>query len=117
FPFLNLISSIISSRLNPLKICHPNITAMFKKLCNKLELDIDFDDILDKYNVLSSRVGKSNTLDIFFPFDSNFMQESSKHLSKKYLFWFFVNSIDASSDFSEDLDESRDEVIGMSVSM
>ncbi|XP_031574180.1 RNA polymerase I-specific transcription initiation factor RRN3-like [Actinia tenebrosa] len=104
---------IITSRLNPLKVCLPNIVNLFAHVTRRYEILLCYTVIernkrsmlpvaTTQSNKAASRLTVFNQLDSFFPFDPYLLRRSGKFIKPLYQDW---QGIDEETDIHDELNE------------
>lgn len=105
---------VITSRLNPLKMCLPTVVDMFASLANRHEVAFSY-TILEqnKRLVLSTEAASGGTcqqqhnlLDCFFPFDPYQLKRSGKFFAALYQQWEEPGDAEKENREEEDVDHS-----------
>ncbi|KAL7269125.1 DNA independent RNA polymerase I transcription factor [Rhizina undulata] len=110
---LEVLSKVVTSRFNPLKVCSPAVVETFAKITNHLQF-------LFCYTIIEQNkrtaIGVGGELDSYFPFDPYNLSRSRKWIDGYYVEWQPVEGLEddnssAESDESDvsDVEETEDE--------
>jgi RNA polymerase I-specific transcription initiation factor RRN3 len=114
---------LISTRLNPLKLCLPSVVEKFAQITKQMELVFCYSImehnkrvIIDVTNTLQMPEAKklkahlsvNSLLDSFFPFDPYCLKRSHKFVKSHYVEWTEEDDSSSESDEMDDRSEKTD---------
>ena len=88
----DVVKSLITSFLNPLRVCQPSVVRSFSAItrsyllvsCNSIIMRDNKTALPTSTNLVMGGKGKQMRLDSFFPFDSYLLEEASGFWEKIY---------------------------------